>query len=279
MSARPVGSATISFGLVSIPVKLYSATSSQNVRFHFLHPKTGSRVKYRMMDPTTGEVVERKSLVKGYEYAKDQYVQFTEDELKSFEAASTHNLDILEFVPLASVDLVHVDKSLYLGPDRGGGKAYQLLARAMRATSQVAIGRHSTRGKEHLVLIRPYREGLILHQLFYADEVRDFAGVDLGDEVEFRAGEEAMAEQLIAHLSRDAFDVSKYRDEYRDRILTAVEQKVAGQEITVAPEQPAAQIVDLFEALKASLAQTPEPKLEPKKAEPKPEDEPKSSTG
>jgi len=254
MPVRPVGSATISFGLVSIPVKLYTATSSQTVRFHYLHPKCGGRVRYRMVCPVDDEVLDRKDLVKGYEYAKDQYVQFTAEELKALEAERTESIEIVEFVPLASVDLIHVEKSMYLGPDKGGNKAYRLLAQAMEETGKVAVGRYAARGKEQLVIIRPYRDGLLLHDLYFADEVNDFKEVPLGDAVELRPGEAEMAGQLIEHLSKESFAVDQFKDHHRERILAAIEQKVAGHEVTVAPEQPAAQIVDLFEALKASLA-------------------------
>jgi len=250
---RAISSGTISFGLVSIPVKVYVATSSQNVRFNMLHEKCGGRVKQQLYCPVDDEVVDRKETVKGFEYAKNQYVQLTDEELKKLEAEKTNTIDIVEFVPLETVDLIQVDKSHYLGPDKGGGKAYQLLTDAMERTGKVAVGRFWTRGKEQLVLIRPYKDGLLLHQVYYADEVRDFGDIDLGGEAKFKEGERDLADQLIEQLSSDAFRPEKYRDEYRDRVMEAVEQKVAGKEIEVAPEQPTAQIIDLFEALKASL--------------------------
>jgi DNA end-binding protein Ku len=256
MAARPIGSATISFGLVSIPVKLYTATSSQSISFNQLHPKCGGRIKQQLYCPVDDEVVDRNTLVKGYEYAKDQYVTFSPDELKALEAQKTDSLNIVEFVPLDRVDLLHVERSMYLGPDKGGAKAYQLLAKAMLETGRVAIGRYWSRGQEQLVLIRPYREGLILHTLYYADEVRAYSEVPLGDKVEFRKGEPEMARQLVEQLSADDFKVGEYKDEYRERLLEAIEQKVAGKEIVAAPEQPQAQIIDIFEALKASLQQT-----------------------
>ncbi|MFW6067066.1 MAG: Ku protein [Myxococcota bacterium] len=253
MAARAVGSGTISFGLVSIPIKLYVAASPQNVRFNQLHAECGSRIKMQMYCPVCDKTLERDDIVKGYEYARGQYVRFDEEELKALEAEKTHSLDIVEFVPLASVDLVQVDKSYYLGPDKGGDKAYRMLSEAMERTGKVAVGRFWTRGKEQLVLVRPYKEGLLLHYLYYADEVRDFAEVDRGDDVKYRPGELEMAEQLVEQLSTEGLDASKFRDEYRDRVMQAVEQKVAGEEVTMAPEPPQAQVVDLFEALKASL--------------------------
>lgn len=244
---------TISFGLVSIPVKIYTAASSQTVRFNMLHGKCGGRLKQQLYCPTDDEIVERKETVKGYEYSKGQYVQFTDKELKALEAQKSTTLDILEFVPLESVDMVHVEKSYYLGPDKGGNKAYKLLSGAMERTQRVAIGQHVSRGKEQLVLIRPYKDGLILHQLYYADEVREFGDIDLGDEVDFRPGEPDLADQLVDQLAAEKFEVDKYKDHFRERALQAVEQKVAGEEISAAPEQPATQIIDLFDALKASL--------------------------
>lgn len=256
MAARATGSGTLSFGLVSIPFKIYTATSAEGVKFHQLHDKCGGRIKYQVYCPTDDEVVERSSLVKGYEYAKDQFVRFEAEELRALEAEKTHSLEIQEFVPLDTVDLVQVEKSYYLGPDKGGAKAYRLLAEAMEETGRVAVGSWVARGKSHLVLIRPYKSGLILHQLFYEDEVRAFEDIDLGDEASFKAAETKMARQLIEQLSERRFDPSKFKDEFRQRVLEAVEQKVAGHEITSSPEASSAQVVDLFEALKASLQQS-----------------------
>ncbi len=273
MAARAISSATISFGLVSIPVKLYTAASAQNVSFNQLHGECGSRVKQQLVCPgCENKVLERTDIVKGYEYSKDKYVRFEGEELKKLEDEKSSSLDIVEFVPLETVDLVYIEKSYYLGPDKGGQKAYKLLSGAMERTGKIAVGRYWTRGKTQLVLLRPYKEGLILHQVYYKDEVRDFSDVDVGDEVKMRPGEAELADQLIAQLSSETFGAEQYRDEYRDRVLSAVEQKVAGQEITVAPERPQAQIIDLFEALKASLGKTgakADAKAEPATEEPK----------
>lgn len=254
--ARAISSGTISFGLVSIPVKLFTATSSQQVHFNMLDPETKSRVKQQYIIPNTGQVVERKQLVKGYEYTRGQYVIFTEDELKALEAERSNSIDIVEFVPIDTVDLIQVEKTYYLGPDKGGDKAYRLLAHAMTETGKVAVGRWAARGKEQLVLIRPYRDGLLLHQMFYANEVRAFDEVDTGAKVTFSEIEQELAVKLINELSRDVFEPKKFHDEYADRVRQAVEQKVAGEEVQVVGEAPKAQIIDLFEALKQSLAQT-----------------------
>ena len=275
MPARAVLSGTISFGLVSIPVKFFTAASSEQVSFNMLHKKCGSRVKMQFVCPTDNEVVERSDTVKGYEYAKGQYVQFTEEELKALEAERGSSIEITEFVPVESVDLVQVEKSYYLGPDKGGDKAYRLLGEAMRATGRVAVGRWSARGKEQVVLVRPYgKDGLIIHQLYYSNEVRAFSEIDTGATFNFSEKERELAEKLIQELAADTFDAGKYTDSFSERVRSAVDQKVAGQEITIAPEAPKAQIIDLFEALKKSLADVQEkggPLAGPKKTEPKTE--------
>ncbi len=253
MAARASGSGTISFGLVSIPFKLYTAASSQSVSFNQLHKKCGSRIKQQLFCPVDNEIVERGDLMKGYEYQKEKYVQFTDEELKKLEAEKTDRVDIVEFVPANTVDLLYLEKTYFLGPDKGGDRAYKLLSDAMTRTNRVAVGRFGTRGKEQLVLVRPYQGGLLLHQVFYADEVRNFAEVDKPGELTFKPVEEELADKLIEQLSVDAFKPEQYHDEYRDRVMAAVEQKAAGHEITSAPEAPQAQIIDLFEALKRSL--------------------------
>lgn len=263
MAMRAISSGTLSFGLVSIPFKLFTAASPAGVKFNQLHNKCGNRINYQVYCPTDDEVVERTDLVKGYEYTKGQYVVFEEEELKALEAEKTHNLDIIEFVPLDTVDFVYVEKSYYIGPDKGGHKAYRLLAIAMTESGRVALGNFTSRGKSHLVIIRPYKEGLILHQVFYADEVRDFGEVDLGDEQTFKPGESQMAQQLIDQLSVDSFDAGKYQDQFRERVLEAVEEKIAGNEITMSTEAPRAKVIDLFEALKASIEEAGSGKLKP----------------
>jgi len=271
MPARAISSATISFGLVAIPVKLFTATSSEQVHFNFLHPETKTRVQQQYITPSTGEVVSRSSLIKGYEYAKGQFVVFTEEELKALETERSNGIDIVEFVPLSSVDLLHVEKTYYLGPDKGGDKAYHLLTESMQNTKKVAVGRWAARGKEQLVLLRPYKNGLLLHQMFYANEVRSFEEVDTGATFQFKDVERNLAEKLIAELSTDTFQPDKYKDEYAGRVLAAVEQKAAGQQIQGADEVPRAQVIDLFEALKQSLEQAKTPAKGPVRASP-PED-------
>lgn len=256
MPARAIASGTISFGLVSIPVKLYTATSSKAVHFSMLHAKDKSRVKQQYTCQTCGEVVERSDTVRGYEYARDQYVVLTEEELKGLERKSDRSIEIEEFVPIAAVDPIYFEKSNLLGPDKGGAKAYRLLREAMREAGMVAVGRFSTRGRQQLVLLRPYDSGLVLHGLYYADEVRSFADVDLGDEVALKPGELDLAQQLIAQLTSKSFKPEKYEDEYRQAVLEAVDRKVSGAEVVVAPrEEQREQIIDLVAALKKSLAE------------------------
>jgi DNA end-binding protein Ku len=253
MASRAIGAGTISFGLVSIPVKLYTATSPQRVAFNLLHEKCGSRVKMQYYCPVDQEVIQRQDMIKGYEHAKDRFVTFTEDELKKMEAEKTDRLDIVEFVDESSLDLLYIENTYFLGPDKGGDRAYRLLSDAMTRTGKVAIGRFGRSGKQHVVALRPYRDGLVMHQLYYEDELRSMDDIDFPKNVAFRPVEEELADKLIEQLSTEELDLSKYHDEYRDRVETAVEQKIAGQEVSVAPEQPAAQIIDLFEALKRSL--------------------------
>jgi DNA end-binding protein Ku len=294
MAARSIGSGTISFGLVSIPFKLYTATSPKNVSFNMLHAKCGGRMKQQYFCPVDNEIVARDQMVKGFEYAKEQFVRFTEDELKKLESPRTDELELVEFVPQSTVDLLFIEKSYYLGPDKGGDRAYKLLSESMDRTGKIAVGRYWTRGKEQTELVRPYKKGLILHYVFYADEVRSFDEVERGGEASFKDIEVQLAEKLIEQLQQPEFDVAKYRDAYQDRVRDAIEQKVSGHEVTSAPEAPKAQVLDLLEALTRSLGQAgapaPAPANEPatsaakppKKAGPRKgegEQKKKSSTG
>jgi len=256
MAARATSSGTISFGLVSIPVKVYPATRSRSVRFNMLDGKDHSRVKQQYVNASTGEVVERKQMVKGYEYARDQYVVMSEGELQALEQKSDRSIEIEEFIPIEKVDPIFFDRANLLGPDKGGQKAYRLLNEAMTSMGQVAIGRFSTRGKQQLVLIRPVGRGLVLQGLFYADEVRSFDDVEFGDDVTLKANELGLATQLIEQLSRTKFVPDRYEDDYRRVVLEAVDRKVAGEEVVVAPRaETREQIVDLVAALKKSLSE------------------------
>lgn len=254
MIARAIGSGTISFGLVSIPFKVYTAASSHNLSFNLLHQKCGGRMRQQYLCPVDNAVVERTDMVKGFEFAKDQYVQFTEEELKKLESPKIDSLEITEFVPEETVDPIHVEKSFYIGPDKGGDKAFQLLAQAMLGAGRIAVGRYWTRGRQQVVFIRPYKDGLVLQYIFYSNEVRSYDEIAPGkDKAAFKDIELEMAQKLIAQLSSAEFKAEKYKDEYQDRVRAAVDQKVAGHEISLSDEAPKALITDLFEALKRSL--------------------------
>ncbi len=254
MAPRPIAASTISFGLVSLPVKLYSASESKRkVSFNLLHEKTGNRLKQQYIDPETGDIVPRDQMIKGYEFAKNQYVTFEPEELKAVEQPKTDSIEITEFVPTDQVDRIYFSKAYYLGPDRGGARAYRLLSAALTETGRVAIAKYATRGKQYLVMIRPFQDGLLMEQLHYADEVRAFEDVDL-EEGEVSEAELQLARQLIDQAASDTFDPSAYSDEVRARMLELIQQKVDGEEITVAAEEPPqTQIIDLMAALKASL--------------------------
>jgi len=256
MAARSIASLTVSFGLVAIPVKLYSATQASGaISFNLLHkPPCGSRLKQQYVCAKEGVPVAREDMVKGYEFAKDQYVVFTPEELTALEEAGTHTVEIAEFVPIESIDPVYFDKAYYLGPDKGGAKPYALLTRALRETGRCALGRWAARGKQYIVMIRPVAEGLVMQQLLYAAEVRPISEVEI-PKTEVRPAELALATQLIEQQAAGAFDPSAYTDEVKARIEAAVQKKVEGQEIAVAEEAtaPTAQVIDLMEALRASL--------------------------
>src|SRR5216110_1141826 len=257
MPARSIGSATISFGLVSIPIRMYVATHSEQVSFNMLHRDCGTRIRQQLYCPRHERVVERNETVKGYQFEPDRYVTFTDEELRALEAEANRAIEIQEFVPLDQVDPIYFENAHYLGPDKGAEKAYHLLAQAMLETGKVGLAQYVRGGKEHLVLLRPYDGGLVLHTMHYADEVRSLAEVDLGGEPKVRAGELEMARKLVQQLSAKAFRPEQYKDQYRERVEAVVQKKVAGEEVTAAePEKPKAQVIDLMEALKASLART-----------------------
>ncbi len=254
MPPHSIGSGTISFGLVSIPIKMFTAASSASVSFNLLHQKCGGRIRQQQICPSCNEVLDRTTLVKGYEFSKDQYVHFTDDELKALEGEASRMIDIAEFVPLAEVDPIYFEKTYYLGPDKGGEKAYRLLADAMQQAGRVALAKFCMRGKESLVLIRAAQKGLMLHTMYFADEVRDFSEVDKGDDAKIRPGELDLANRLIQELSNEAFKPEQYSDDYRVRVLQVVESKVEGREVTsLAPQAQRTQVIDLMDALKQSL--------------------------
>jgi DNA end-binding protein Ku len=258
MAARPIGSGTISFGMVSIPVQLFSASESQaSISFNLLHGTCGTRLKQQYIcKKHEDQVVPRDQMVKGFEFSKDQYVTFTDEEIKALQEEANRSIEITEFVPLAKVDPIFFDGGYYLGPDKGGEKAYKLLREAMKQTGRSALAKWAARGKQYLVLIRPAEGGLVMQQLLYKDEVKSITDVGVPD-AELKDTELKLAVQLVEQIATDEFKPENYEDEVRKRMRAAIDRKIEGQEITAAPEQPKAQIIDLMEALKASLAGKP----------------------
>src|SRR5262245_59493083 len=256
MAPRAIATATVSFGMVSIPVKLYSAAeSSTGISFNMLHKEDGSRLKQQYICVKDGQVVPREQMVKGYEFARDQYVTFTPEEIKELEEKATQSIDIAEFVPASLIDPIYFDKPYYVGPDKGGDRAYRLLAKAMRDSGRAALARYGARGKRYLVMLRPTADDrLVMQQLHYADEVRPTSEIPIG-EVEVRDQELKLAMQLIEQISSDFFRPEAYEDHGRKRNQEANPRKLGGSEIAIAPvEAQGAMVIDLMEALKASLA-------------------------
>jgi DNA end-binding protein Ku len=255
MSAHSIGSATVSFGLVSVPVKLFSAgESSANISFNWLHKKDGARLKQQYVCSKDGEKVEKEDMIKGYEFTKGQYVLFTPDELKTLEEPrGTGAIEITEFLPADQVDRIYMDKTYFLGPDKGGERAYKLLSEALKKTRRVALGQWAARGKQYLILVRPMDGGLAMEQLKYPEELRAIGDVPI-PKTEVKKGELDMAIKLIDQGTAEEFRPQEYKDNVRRRILDQIQQKVEGKEITEEPtEAPKTQIIDLMEALKASL--------------------------
>ena len=255
MAARSIASLSLSFGLVSIPVKVYSATeSAAGIGFNLLH-KCGSRVRQQYVCIKENVPVERADMVKGYEFDKDRYVMFEPAELKALEEGSRHTIDIVSFVPLATVDPIYYDKAYYLAPDKRGAKPYGLLMQAMKKSGRCALATWAWKGKQYVVQVRPGDDGLVLQQLLYADEVRSMKDLQV-EHADVQASELALALQLIEQISTDSYDPKAFKDEEKARIQAAIDEKIAGKQIVVNEEQAApagAQVIDLMEALRASL--------------------------
>jgi DNA end-binding protein Ku len=264
MPARSIATATISFGLVSIPTKLYTTNETgSDIHFNMLHDADGARLRQQYICTQCNEIVDRDHTVKGYEHAKGQYVVFTGEELKALDAVATQAIAIEEFVPASAVDPLWIDKSYYLGPDKGGERAYKLIRDAMLETGLVGIASYSARGKAYIVALRPFNEGLIMHQLRYAEEVKPWAEVPLPDLPELKAAELGLAKQIIQQIAHETFAPEKYKDDVQARMRELIAKKVEGQEITVAPEAPSGKVIDLMEALKASLGMTKDAERKP----------------
>jgi DNA end-binding protein Ku len=255
----PIRSGVLSFGLVSIPVRIYPAIKDQTVRFHLLHKKCGNRIQNRWYCPKDEEVVDRENLIRGFQVSKGKYVKLTEEELDSVEAEANRNIELKQFVPVESVDPVYFDSSYYLGPEKGGEKPYRLLTNALEKRQRVAVAQLVSRGKEQLVLIRPYENGLVMHTAYYADEIRDFDQIPKGDSARVRAEELKLSQGLIERLAMNDFKPDQFKDEHRLRVLGMLKEKRKGKEITVAPEpkERPAPTIDLMQALKRSMERLP----------------------
>jgi DNA end-binding protein Ku len=257
MSARAISSATVSFGLVSIPVKVYAASEhSAQVSFNMLHKECGTRVKQQLHCPKCDVDVPRNETTRGYEFAKGQYVTLTEEEYKALQEVADQAIKLVEFVPENAVDPVYYDRPYYLGPDKGGDRAYKLLVEAMKKTKLHGIARYSARGKQYLVMVRPQNDHLVMHNLNYADEVKSLDEVPLGEAKPATKGEIDMATQIIKQIAKKTFTPKEYEDEVKTRMLDLIQKKIdSGEEIVAPEEAPQAQIIDLMDALKASLGQ------------------------
>ncbi|HWM87681.1 MAG TPA: Ku protein [Kofleriaceae bacterium] len=256
MPARAISSATVSFGLVSIPIKVYSAHETANdIHFNMLHDECGTRLKQQYICPTHERVVTRDEMMRGYEFAKGQYVKLSDEEYKALQEVADNTIALTEFVPAKEVDPLYFERTYYLGPDKGGERAYRLLIEAMTETGLVGLAKYSARGKQYLVLVRPLgKEGLVLHQLHYADEIKSFDEVPIKEGKPATTAEVKLAVQLIEQIAEKKFVPQKYEDEVKERMIALIEKKVQGEEITAQPEAaPQAQVIDLMEALRKSL--------------------------
>jgi DNA end-binding protein Ku len=254
---RAIATGQIAFGLVSIPVKLFSAAeSSEKISFNMLHKDCGSRIQQQLFCPKDERTIDRTETVKGYEFSRGQYVLFNEEELKALEEKSTQQIDITEFVKSDQIDPIFFAKPYYLGPDKGGSRAYTLLARALQETGRWAVAKYAARGKGYLVVIRPLGNGLVMQQLYYPNEIRSIEELDLGD-AEIKENELRMAVQLAEMSASDAFHPELYRDEVAERVRGLIQMKIEGEEITsAAAEEPRAQVIDLMDALRRSLGES-----------------------
>src|SRR5438552_19143688 len=257
---RAFASAQISFGLVSIPVRLFTATkASEKISFNMLHKDCGSRIQQQLYCPKDERTIERTETVKGYEFSKGNYVTFNEEELKALEEKATQTIDISEFLPRETIDPIYFQKANYVAPGKGGARAYALLSKALEQTGRWALAKYAARGKQYLVILRPLNNGIVMQQLYYPNEIRSMSELDLGDAV-IKDNELKMAVQLAEMGAADEFHPENYRDEVADRIRVQIQKKIDGEQITAGDvEQPRAQVIDLMEALKASL-ESPKPR-------------------
>jgi DNA end-binding protein Ku len=254
MALRPLRNATITFGLVSIPVRFYSATKSEDVHFNLLHASCGTRVNRKWWCPYHEKIVSSDELIRGYAVSKNKYVTFTDEEIETLETDDNRALDITEFVDLGQIDPVFFEKAYFLGPAPGGGKTYHLLAAAMKDQNKVGVARWVAAGREHLVVLRPYEDGLILHTMYYADEVRDFSAIDI-ERAPAKEKEVKLAEMLINELTEKEFNPLQYKDEYRRRLMDRIRAKAQGKTIVAEEkeEEKTGKVIDIMDALRRSL--------------------------
>ena len=254
MALRPLRTATISFGLVNIPVRFYTATRSEDVHFNLLHQSCGSRVNRKWWCPQHETIITADEMIRGYAIGRNTFVTFTDEEIEALESDDHRALDITQFVSLDQIDPVFFERAYFLGPAPGGGKTYKLLATAMKKQNKVALARWVSGNREHLVVLRPYENGLILHTMYYADEVRDFGAVEIED-APVREKEIKLAEMLIDELTEAKFDPLEYKDEYRARLMERIEEKSRGKTIVSEEREPESpgEVVDIMEALRRSL--------------------------
>ena len=254
MPARAIDSATIAFGLVSIPIKVYSTSEpSHEIHFHMIHEGCGERLEQQYVCPKHGEV-ERSDMAKGFELTKGNFVELSKEELKNLEAVASDELSIREFVPASAVDPILVERTYFLGPDKGGERAYRLLRDALEDAELVGIAAYAARGKQYIVMVRPFEDGLAMHQLRYPDEVKAWSEVPVGKLPQAAPAELGLARQIIDQLRHETYDPGQYSDEVKDRVRKLIAKKAKGGEIVAPPEAPKPAVTDLIEALKASLA-------------------------
>ena len=255
--ATAVWTGTITFGLVSIPVKLFAATTSHNISFNLLHRECKNRINLQNYCPHCEKVVERADLVKGYQYEKNQYVLIEDEDLDSVQPEASSSMEIAQFITTTDVDPIYYERTYYLGPDKGSEKTFALLSKAMEETNRAALGKLVMRNHEYLALIRPGMQGLLVHFMLYDDEIRENEN-KVSDDVEIRAKEVQLAKQLIENLS-EPFEVDKFQDEYIHKLEEMIEAKLKGRKLTVVPPKAKPKIVDLMEALQKSVQQTKRP--------------------
>ena len=251
--ATTVWKGHLTFGLISIPIRLFAAARGERISFNQLHNECHSRLKQPLWCPVHNRIVERSEVVKGYEYEKDQYVLFSDEDLDKIQPPTAKVMEILEFVKLDEIDPLYMDASYYITPEDAGLKAYQLLMKAMQESGYAAIAKLYMHQREHIVIVRPGTKGLTLHTMFYSSEIRAAEAIST-DKIELKDQEKALAQQLIASLAAP-FEPQKYRDEYQDSVRAMIDAKLKGQEVTEVAQPHLAPVVDLMEALKKSLAE------------------------